>query len=203
MDKADATDPRLKVPGFWGWLFKRDADGDRGLANVVNRWLVFHATVAAAAAYLSQADATTVAKTVALPGSAILIGLAFGWAGRSAGLLQDKSFSKFLIENGPSPEGYVYAFQLAVLAVLTFIATAIVLILGGIGFSTGDAGNDNAINRGILFFVGSVAVRESWGIIYFVNKLTIQYYRVRENELADEAEKKAEEEARAKREAGN
>lgn len=197
MDKADTTDPRLKVPGFWGWLFKRDADGDRGLANVVNRWLVFHAAVAAAAVYFSQADATTVAKTVALPGSAILIGLAFGWAGRSAGLLQDKSFSKFLIENGPSPEGYVYAFQLAVLAVLALIATALVLIMGGTGFSTGSAGNDDAINRGLLCFVGSIAVRESWGIIYFVNKLTIQYYRVREQELIEEALKMVEEDAKS------
>lgn len=197
MDKADITDPRLKVPGFWGWLFKRDADGDRGLANVVNRWLIFHAAVAAAAAYFSQADATTVAKTVALPGSAILIGLAFGWAGRSAGLLQDKSFSKFLIENGPSPEGYVYAFQLAVLAVLAFIATALMLIMGGTGLSTGSAGNDDAINRGLLCFVGSIAVRESWGIIYFVNKLTIQYYRVREQELIEEAQEKAEEDAKS------
>lgn len=197
MNKADIPAARLKVPGFWGWLAKRDADGDRGLANVVNRWLIFHAAIAAAAAYFSQADATVVAKTVALPGSAILIGLAFGWAGRSAGLLQDKSFSKFLIENGPSPEGYVYAFQLAVLAVLAFIATALVLIMGGTGVSTGNAGNDNAINRGILFFVGSIAVRESWGIIYFVNKLTIQYYRVREQELVEEAEKDVDRQTKA------
>ena len=196
MDKADNAEAPLEVPGFWGWLVNRDADGDRGIANVVNRWLVFHAAVAAAAAYFSQADATAIAKTVALPGSAILIGLAFGWAGRSSGLLQDKSFSKFLIENGPSPEGYVYAFQLAVLAVLTFIAIALVLIMGGTGVSTGNMDNDAAINRGILFFIGSVAVRESWGIIYFVNKLTIQYYRIRERELIEEADKKAEEGAK-------
>lgn len=191
MDKADTPDPdpRLEVPGFWGWLVKRDADGDRGLANIVNRWLVFHVAVAFAAAHFSQADATTVAKTAALPGSAILIGLAFGWAGRSASLLQDKSFSKFLIQHGPSPEGYVYAFQLAVLAVLALIATALILIMGGIGLTADSAGTADAINRGILFFVGSIAVREAWGIIYFVNKLTIQYYRLREQELIEEAQK--------------
>lgn len=189
MDKPDDSAEDLHVPGFWGWLVKRDSEGDRGLSNVVNRWLVFHVGVAAAAAFLSQADATLIAKTVALPGSAILIGLAFGWAGRSAGLLQDKSFSKFLIENGPSPEGYVYSFQLAVLMVLSFIATALLLIMGGTGLSTGSEVIDGAINRAALFFVGSVAVRESWGIIYFVNKLTIQYYRVRERELAEEEAK--------------
>ncbi|HEX7857486.1 MAG TPA: hypothetical protein VF503_27710 [Sphingobium sp.] len=187
MDKADTPETRFKVPGFWDWLVKRDADGDRGLSNVVNRWLVFHVAIGAAAAYFSQVDATGVAKTVALPGSAILIGLAFGWAGRSASLLQDKSFSKFLLESGPSPEGYVYAFQLAVLAVLLFIGVALILIMGGTGVSTGSHVTDGAINRAILFFFGSVAVRESWGIIYFVNKLTIQYYRVREVELAAES----------------
>jgi hypothetical protein len=193
MDKPDPSAVPLKVPGFWGWLVKRDAHGDRGLQNVVNRWLIFHAGVAAVAAHFAHTDAIAVAKTVALPGSAILIGLAFGWAGRSAGLLQDKSFSKFLIDNGPSPEGYVYAFQLAVLAVLAFIATALVLIMGGTGLSTGREASDDAVNRAILFFVGSIAVRESWGIIYFVNKLTIQYYHVREQELIEEAEKEAEE----------
>lgn len=191
MINPETPAPPLKVPGFWIWLVTRDTDGDRGLENVLNRWLVLHAALAAAAAYFSHTNAYDVAKTVALPGSAILIGLAFGWAGRSAGLLQDKSFSKFLIENGPSPEGYVYAFQLAVLAVLAFIATALVLIMGGIGISTGNVALNDAVNRGILFFVGSVAVRESWGIIYFVNKLTIQYYRVREQELLEEARRAA------------
>lgn len=157
------------------------------MSNIINRWLIFHAAVGVGAAWLLRGDAANIAKTVALPGSAILIGLAFGWAGRSASLLQDKSFSKFLIENGPSPEGYVYAFQLAVLAVLTFIAVSLIMVSGGIGISTNDIARNNFINRIILFFIGSVAVRESWGIIYFVNKLTIQYYRVREQELKDEA----------------
>jgi len=38
----------------------------------------------------------------------------------------------------------------------------------------------------LLFGFGSIAVRESWGIIDFVNKLTIQYYRVREQEIGTE-----------------
>jgi len=156
------------------------------LQNIANRWLIFHAAIGFLAAYSVEADAAVIAKTVALPGSAILIGLAFGWAGRSAGLLQEKSFSKFLIKHGPPPEGYVYAFQLAILTVLVFIACALILIIGGFGLSTGSHANDEAINRAILFSVGSIAIRESWGIIYFVNKLTIQYYCVREQELADE-----------------
>lgn len=122
-----------------------------------------------------------------MPGAAILIGLAFGWAGRSASLMQDKNFSKFLIENGPAPEGYVYSFQLAVLAVLLFIAVAVSLVAGGLGISLGSPALDSHVNRFLLFSVGSIAVRESWGIIYFVNKLTIQYYRVRERELSSEA----------------
>ena len=44
-------------------------------------------------------------------------------------------------------------------------------------------------NRALLFFVGSVAVREAWGTVDFVNKLTIQFYRKRELDLAVEEEK--------------
>jgi hypothetical protein len=189
MDNLDSPVVRFKVPGFWTWLVCKDADGDRGLANIGNRWLLFHFAVAGIAAYVLHENAAAIAKSVALPGSAILIGLAFGWAGRSAGLLQDKSFSKFLIEYGPAPEGYVYAFQLAVLAVLAFVTIALLLVAGGTGISSGSPSCDEAINKGLLFFSGSIAVRESWGIIYFVNKLTIQYYRVREQELIDDAGK--------------
>lgn len=173
------------VPGFWTWLFTRDDSGDRGISNVLNWWLAFHAALALGLAVLSTTDAATLAKSVAVPGAAILVGLAFGWAGRSASLLQDKGFSKFLIEHGPQPEGYVYAFQLAILTVLLFIATAMVLVAGGTGLSLGSAYRDEFCNKTMLFAAGSIAVRESWGIIYFVNKLTIQYYRIREIELAD------------------
>lgn len=185
----DRNTPAPSVPGFWTWLFRRDADGYRGVSNVLDRWLPFHLALGVALGYLSEASGAELAKSVALPGAAILVGLAFGWAGRSASLLQDKSFSKFLIENGPSPEGYVYAFQLAVLSVLTFIVIALVMVAGGVGADLGAASLNEFANRTLLFVVGSVAVRESWGIIYFVNKLTIQYYRVREEELRRETDR--------------
>jgi len=188
MASPETATPAPSVQGFWAWLVERDRDGDRGISNIVNRWLFFHVLLGLALAVLCPSDAATIAKTIAIPGAAILIGLAFGWAGRSANLLQDKSFSRFLIENGPSPEGYVYAFQLAVLAVLIFIATALFLAVGSTGASLGSAEIDAFANRTLLFTVGSIAVRESWGIIYFVNKLTIQYYRVREEELRKERE---------------
>ena len=60
-----------------------------------------------------------------------------------------------------------------------------VLVAGGTGLSLGSAYRDEFCNKTMLFAAGSIAVRESWGIIYFVNKLTIQYYRIREIELAD------------------
>ena len=181
------TDPNptvRAVPGFWTWLVIRDSQGHRGLSNVFNVWLVFHFFAAIALAGLLEIHPAVIARSVALPGAAILVGLAFGWAGRSASILQDKSFSKFLIHHGAPPEGYVYAFQLAILSMLIFIAVSLILLSGGLGFSFGDEAVNNFLNRFLLFFIASIAVRESWGIIYFVNKLTIQYYRVRERELS-------------------
>ncbi len=187
MTQADSEEVEgPTVPGFWAWLVKRDEFGDRGVDNVANKWLLFHLAVAGFFAFVLKADSGEIARIVAVPGAAILVGLAFGWAGRSASLLQDKTFSKFLIENGPPVEGYVYAFQLAVLAVLAFIVVALVLIAGGLGFSFGSDDVNAYANRMLLFSFGSIAVRESWGIIDFVNKLTIQYYRVREQEIGTE-----------------
>lgn len=183
MTSPDQAHEVAPVPGFWTWLIRRDIHGDRGLANIVNKWLIFHLVVGGGFAYFLDVEAEMVAKTVALPGAAILVGLAFGWAGRSASLLQDKNFSEFLIQNGPPPDGYVYSFQLAILAVLVFIGTALILVVGGFGITSGSHSLDAVANRVLLFTVGSIAVRESWGIIYFVNKLTILYYRVREQQL--------------------
>ena len=145
--------------------------------------------LALALAAVLRADSVDIAKALALPGASALIGLAFGWAGRSASLLQDKEFSKFVIEDGAPPEGYVYSFQLAVLTVLVFIGIALVMASGGLPVGTGVTSVDEFGNRALLFFVGSVAVREAWGTVDFVNKLTIQFYRKRELDLAVEEEK--------------
>lgn len=184
MDSPDDRAWRPKVPSFWTWLAGKDCDGDRGISNVLNVWLPLHALIALLLSLNASASATDIARSAALPGAAILIGLAFGWAGRSASLLQDKNFSQFLIEYGPSPEGYVYSFQLAVLIVIIFIANALVLLTGGLDVTLGSTARDEFMNRWSLFFFGSLALRETWGIIYFVNKLTIQYYKVREHEIS-------------------
>lgn len=133
---------------------------------------------------ISPNSATDIARSIAMPGAAILVGLAFAWAGRSASLLQDKAFSKFIIEDGPPAEGYVYSFQLAILTVIAFVVIALSLIAGGVDISLGSQRADDIANKTLLIFAGSLALRECWGVILFVNKLTIQYYKVRELELA-------------------
>lgn len=178
--------PPIEVPGFWQWLVTADHEGDRGLSNVVNWWLFLHVSLAAVLASLTTTPAVEVAKSVALPGAAILIGLAFGWAGRSASLFQDAAFSQFILQHSKAgPEGYIYSFQLAILSVLAFIAVALVILSGGLQVSLGAAVRDEFANRFVLYLMGSIAVRESWGIIYFVNKLTLLYYRLREFEISE------------------
>lgn len=177
LDTIDELPPR--VIGFWSWLFRKDRHGDRGLANVINRWLAFHLILAGVGAAILPVAADTLARSAALPGAALLVGLSFGWAGRSAGLLQDKDFSAFIIDHGPPAEGYIYSFQLAILAVLVFVAVAVLIAAGGLPLSSGSVEFDGRWNRFWLIFLGSLAVRECWGVIHFVNKMTIQFYHVR------------------------
>lgn len=176
----------LSVPRFWFWLFHRASDNTRGISNIFNKWIWFHLIVAAGLSITLASPSSEIARYLALPGASALIGLAFGWAGRSASLLQDKDFSKFIIENGAPAEGYVYSFQLAVLTLLIFIGVALVMASGGLPITSRSLLIDDILNRFLLFFVGSIAVREAWGTVDFVNKLTIQFYRKREIDLASD-----------------
>jgi len=185
MDDVPANQPR--VMGFWTWLLRRDSEGDRGIGNIVNRWLIFHLVIACSAAFLVTTDPMELAKGFVIPTAGILIGLAFGWAGRSAGLLHDKDFSKFLLSHGAPAEGYIYSFQLAILVMFAFIALALTISVGGTDLTFGTPQADDAANRFLLGLVGSCAVREGWGTIYFVNKLTIQFFHFRALQISKEA----------------
>lgn len=168
---------------FWAWLVYRDRDGDRGIGNIINAWLAFHLTLGLLLAALVRIPISDLATKVAIPGSAILVGLSFAWAGRSASLFQDKAFSEFIIKDGAPIEGYLYSFQLGILSVLTFLGITFLIYAGGLGVSTGWNQLDDLTNRFLIISCGSVALRECWGAIGFVNKLTIQFYKIRAAEL--------------------
>lgn len=174
------------VKGFWTWLFVRDSEGDRGVDNLLDRWNGLGILLSAVLSYYSQQPAEQLALNVAMPGAAALVGLSFAWAGRSASLLQDKEFSEFIIEKGPPVEGYVYSFQLAVLVVAVFITVSLSLIAGGLQVTTGSATLDEFFNRSLLFYAAILAARECWGVIYFANKLSIQFLQVRRSKLEKE-----------------
>lgn len=170
-------------PSFWRWLFAKDRDGDRGIYNLIDQWLLLHLLFAFGAGASFSISELDLASKVAVPGAAIMVGLSFAWAGRSASLFQDKGFSEFIIRDGAPIEGYLYSFQLAILTVLLFLLCTFFIAFGGFGFSSGYLFIDKFINKFVIFFLGSIALRECWGTIYFVNKLTIQYYKIREKEI--------------------
>ena len=103
----------------------------------------------------------------------------FAWAGRSSSLLQNKDFADFIIEYGPPAEGYIYSFQLAILAVISFVAVALIVGSGGVGLTTGYSYLDRSVNRFLVIFLGFISLRECWGVIYFANKLSLQFYEIR------------------------
>lgn len=177
------------MPKFWHWLFIKDSSGLRGLSNIVNRWLTVHILCGIAASYLLPASYADIASKTLFPSASVLTGFSFAWAGRSASLFQDKSFSQFLIENAPPVQHYVYAFQLAILVCIVFIVTNLIMISGGLGFTSGNSNYDNSINKFIMFSLGSLSLRECWGVINFVNRLTLQYYVVRSVEIKNSSNK--------------
>lgn len=179
----DVTIPRIR--GFWEWLLFRDSEGDRGIKNLVSWWNAFGILLAFVFAISAGESAAELAKNVALPGAAALVGLSFAWAGRSASLLQDREFSEFIINYGPPAEGYIYSFQLAVLVVTSFVITSLSLLAGGFDVTSGSPHIDAVANRFILFAVGFLAARECWGVIYFANKLSIQFFKIREEKLRE------------------
>lgn len=171
---------------FWTWLLYPDRDGDRGISNIVNTWLLFHIAIGGVLSVLIRIPIPDLATKVAIPGSAILVGLSFAWAGRSASLFQDKAFSEFIINDGAPVEGYLYSFQLGILSVLTFLGITFLVYAGGLGLSTGSGELDNLLNRFFIVAFGSIALRECWGAIGFVNKFTIQFYTIRTIELQNQ-----------------
>lgn len=187
---TDASDPvpLPKVIGFWEWLVARDRDGDRGIANLINWWNALGLMASGFFAAFATLPADELAKGVALPGAAALVGLSFAWAGRSSSLLQDKDFSEFIIRHGPPAEGYIYSFQLAVLTVAIFIVVSLSLVAGGLDITLGSLYLDQAWNRFVLFSSGFIAARECWGVIYFANKLSVQFFKVRAQKLSLERE---------------
>lgn len=174
------------TPKFWRWLLRTDAEGRIGISNIFNAWLLLHALVGIVAAAFLPASYYDIASKTIMPSASVLIGFSFAWAGRSASLFQDKTFSKFLIQNAPPVQHYVYAFQLAILTCIVFIVVNVIMIAGGLGISSGKEGLDDSINKFIMFFLGSLSLRECWGVINFVNRLTLQFYVVRASELAEE-----------------
>lgn len=170
-------------PSFWEWLIKKDRDGDRGISNLLNHWFWFHIVAAFIGSVCFKISELQLASKVAVPGAAIMVGLSFAWAGRSASLFQDKAFSEFIIRYGAPVEGYLYSFQLAILVVLIFLLLTFFIAFGGFGITTGSNDLDRNINIFFIVLLGSVALRECWGSIYFVNKLTIQFYKLREKEI--------------------
>lgn len=190
MDNQEPEQYNIEVIGFWRWLIeKNESTKIRGISNILNKWLLLHVSLAIILSLLFKETAEQIAKNVALPGAAALIGLAFSWAGRSTSLLQEKSFSEFIIEQGPPAEGYIYSFQLAILSVFILISIALTLTAGGLGTSFGSEKIDELANKFVLFFFGSIAARESWGIVLFSNKLTIKYYKIKEINLKSNGEK--------------
>lgn len=178
--------PEVRVRSFWRWLFEKDAEGDRGILNLIDFWNAIGVVISALIAFAATAKAATIAAGIALPVAAALVGISFAWAGRSSSLLQDREYAEFIVKYGAPPEGYVYSFQLAILTSVAAVIVAAILSSEIFIFSTGIEKLNAWANRFVLFSIGWIAGRECWGVISFSNKLAIQFYEVRKRYIGNE-----------------
>lgn len=114
---------------FWDWLL-RGSGGGAGYKRVANRWLILHIAVGFGLAYAQLDSMKDVARIVLLPFAAVLVGLAFAWAGNAQALLQAEEIREISNFRAGGFIEYVFTYQLSILVLLVTLCVWGVMALG-------------------------------------------------------------------------
>ncbi len=159
---------------YWRWFFK-GSGGKRGFRRLVNVWILFHLAIGAFVSWLVVMPLETSANTVLLPLVGILIGLTFAWAGNAQALLQNKEITALSEHRDGGFSEYVFAYQTAILAILT---TLVVWGLAGLGifdvrWPTQVSSISYLVVKTVCFTLISLTLRECWQVVLVVQWLLI------------------------------
>lgn len=148
---------------FWTWVFHGLGDG-RGMWRIVNWWLVVHAAVGVALAFLAPVSLEEAGRLVALPVSSALVGLSLAWVGAAHAILVTPEIHDLAAAKKSGIADYVYTFQLAVLVLLVTFALWCVCALQVFDktWPTPSSASAYATCRVLMFALTSLALREGW-----------------------------------------
>lgn len=178
MEQRDTVADRFD---FKRWLLKGSNGVAPGWKCLTPGW-PWHLSVALSLPFAVQKNPSEIASSILLPLVGALIGLTFAWAGNANALLQTDEFQLVRRTAKVGIEEYVNYYQLVILIVL---ATCVGWGIVGLG-PFGESKHYVWINRLALFplfFLTSLAIRESYFVVDFARQKLIA------REMVSEAKK--------------
>jgi len=166
---------------FWRW-FVFGIGGAAGYRRLIDIWLPVHIMARILLAVLVPQGLEDAAKAVLLPLAAILVGLSFAWAGNAQALLQTSEIEQLTQHREGGLTEYVFAYQTAILAILT---TLVLWGLAGLGcydevWPTQAKSWVYLTVKWALFFSASVTLRECWHVVMSASWMLIVRRRIKE-----------------------
>lgn len=149
---------------FWKW-FSCGSGGRAGYKKLFEKWLIAHISIGVLLAVFAQESLFDVASRLLLPIMGILVGMSFAMTSSFHSIIETREIEKLAEYNAGGYEDYLYTFQLAFL-ILFFTLAA--WALAGIGIFDSYLKGDIILYKtvqGILYFLFSVSLRESWQIV--------------------------------------
>ncbi|HQH71617.1 MAG TPA: hypothetical protein PK360_06010, partial [bacterium] len=130
-----------------------------------------------------------------LPIAGIFIGLSFAWGGNALALLQPDEIEEMTDYHSGGFEYYVYTYQMAILAIL---ATLVVWGLAGLDlfdlvWPTKSSMSLYFVIKFILYFLGSVALRECWQVVLSAQLLLLARKKIKKHKINNQANSKRDE----------
>ena len=151
---------------FWAWFLK-GSGGKPGYRRILNKWILIHLILGFVISLLVKTKLQTCASTVLLPLAGILIGLSFAWIGNAQDLLQSDEIIKLSKYREGGFVEYVFAYQTAILTILT---TIVIWGLAGLNifdevWPTTKSKWLYFIFKNVLFALSSLSLRECWHVV--------------------------------------
>ena len=179
----------MKIVGFWGWFFQGTENSQSGIRSLLWRPMTILHILVALVAYCLSAHGkeinNDIIKDLFFPLIAITVGISFSLGGTAMTLLLDKQ-AKEIIEKiidttheHEEVDSFIFMYQRTMLVIYTTILYAIFIqYINNIVLI-----NINRIFWGILFFLVSLSLHSTWGLITNLSMMLQATYKIKHEEI--------------------